>query len=141
MGIFNIIITCTVELDSVLDVSQLTRFFLFSIGGCHPILGAYCAPRPTFVRLPDPPFGKSYFPRGVLINQCSGFCYYERLTCLGVAFRNVSKDIYEISWSDRNYGMSSSIAGNFTATLLFNVKTFMHQSSSKMYKTAFNDKL
>ena len=72
------------------------------------------------MRLPDPPFGKSYFPKGVLIDQCSGFCFYEGLTCLGVAFRNVTKDIFEITWSDRNYGMSGSIAGNLTAALLFN---------------------
>lgn len=101
---------------NVTDVRQLTRLlFLLSIGGCHPTLSAHCSPRPTYVRLPDPPFGKSYFPKGVLINQCSGFCYYEGLTCLGAAFRNVTKDIHEIY-----YGMSGSIAGNLTAALLFN---------------------
>lgn len=83
-----------------------------SSGGCHPILSAHCSPRPTYVRLPDPPFGKSYFPKGVLIDQCSGFCFYEGLTCLGVAFRNVTKDIFEITWSDRNYGMSGRIAAS-----------------------------
>ena len=84
---------------------------MLSTAFCGTYLEGACAPRPTFVPYPDPPFGSYHYPSGLLLNLCSGFCFFPAVHCKPVGIERTSSEVYKLSLG----GFSGSMSGKYVS--------------------------